>query len=358
MCGTMPSDVARVDHVEVRAGGQRPGFLAAAIRPVRLQVGARLPGQLLPPGPGRKARQAAHGDQRVVSRDSGRKPCLAGYCHRRDRPPVGREMELIDPAEELEPDAAPEQRLIQRGEHHLSHAGPHLPEDGTAVLEEQLRGQEEAKPGGEPRTFGIAALVGEHQVVHPAHERGAERFRRGAVAGQPLAEIQVVDCREAVRVGEQAVPDRAPRAGQHQPGRLPQPPGGLVTADPVGPLPVQPVQVLDDDGRQRFHRTGGGPEQLGRCHRGDQARGLGLPRHLGELGHGSKGIARRAAAPRLPGRGAEEDTLRYRPLPVPVQRGGQVDHQLDGPDDEPGDGERRCPAVRLGGIAGERGHPG
>ena len=204
----------------------------------------------------------------------------------------------------------------------------------------------------------IAALVGEHQVVHPAHERGAERLRRSAVAGQPLAEIQVVDGREAVRVGEQAVPGRAARAGQHQPGRLPQPPGGLVTADAFGPLPVQPVQVLDDDGRQRSQRTGGGPEQFGRRHRRDQPGRLGLPRRRGELGHRSKRIARRAAAPRSPGRGAEEDTLRHRPLPVPVQRGGQIDQQLDRPDDEPGDGERRCPAVRLGGIAGERGHPG
>ena len=41
--------------------------------------------------------------------------------------------------------------------------------------------------------------------------------------------------------------------------------------------------------------------------------------YLGELGHRAKGIAGRPSAPRSPGRGAEEDTLRHRRLPVSTQ---------------------------------------
>ena len=167
----------------------------------------------------------------------------------------------------------------------------------------------------------------------------------------------MVDGREAVRVGEQAIAGRAPGAGQHQPGHLPQPPGDLVTADAVGPLPVQPVQMLDEDGRQRFDGTGGCPEQVHRRHRGDQGCGLGLPRHLAELGEGTKRIAGWTAVPRPPGRGAEEDTLRHRRLPVPAQRRGQIDQQLHRSDDEPGDGKRGALVGWLVGIAGERSHP-
>src|SRR5262249_32779525 len=160
------------DHAfEVRACGQPPGSLAVAIRPVRLEVSAGFCGKLFPPGPSRKARQAANVDQRVIGRGTGRELCLAGYRHRLDRPPVCREMKMVDPAEELEPNAAPARGLVQRSEHHPAHTGAHLPEDGPAVLEEQLRGQEEAEPGGEPGTFRVAALVREYQVVHPAHER-------------------------------------------------------------------------------------------------------------------------------------------------------------------------------------------
>ena len=49
--------------------------------------------------------------------------------------------------------------------------GVHLPEDRAAVLEEQLRRQEQAETGGERRTLGVALLVGEHEVVHRVDER-------------------------------------------------------------------------------------------------------------------------------------------------------------------------------------------
>src|SRR4029077_1186321 len=50
------------------------------------------------------------------------------------------EMQSINPMKELEADAAPSQRLVQRRDHDVTHPGGHFPEEGSFVLEKRYAG--------------------------------------------------------------------------------------------------------------------------------------------------------------------------------------------------------------------------
>ena len=64
------------------------------------------------------------------------------------------------------------------------------------------------EPGREPGPGAVAVLVGERQVVHAPHDRRVERVRRGAVPGQPVPVVEVVDALEA------RAPDSSPSAAR------------------------------------------------------------------------------------------------------------------------------------------------
>ena len=76
----------------------------------------------------------------------------------------------VESVEEGEPDAAVPQRLVEGGEHDVTHSRLHPPEDRALVVEEELAGQEQPQPGTEPR---------------PARDRRRRRRRRGRTCRAP-----------------------------------------------------------------------------------------------------------------------------------------------------------------------------
>ena len=69
-----------------------------------------------------------------------------------DASPVGADVQPVDAVQVLDAHPSPTKGLVQRSEHHVAHAGRHLPEDGPPVVEERPTGQVHPEPGAEPRT--------------------------------------------------------------------------------------------------------------------------------------------------------------------------------------------------------------
>ena len=76
--------------------------------------------------------------------------------------------------------------LVERREHDVAHAGAHLPEERAAVREEHPQRPANPLPRRDGRAARVAALVGQGEVVEPAHDRGVHRALGGAVQQEPL----------------------------------------------------------------------------------------------------------------------------------------------------------------------------
>src|SRR3954470_19111004 len=113
---------------------------------------------------------------------------------------------------ELETDAAPPQRLVQRGDHNVTHAGGHLPEEGALVLEKRYAGEQYSESSGERRPTAVTVLVTEHHVVHAANQWEVKHIGMGAVAQNPCAVLLIIDCSEPPRICDQTV-DYQPARG-------------------------------------------------------------------------------------------------------------------------------------------------
>ena len=79
--------------------------------------------------------KAADSGQRLVFVHPVGKPGLTPHRDRVDCLTAVVEMQCVDAVEELELDAASAQRLVQRRDDDVAHAGRHLPEEGALVLE-------------------------------------------------------------------------------------------------------------------------------------------------------------------------------------------------------------------------------
>ena len=95
--------------------------------------------------------------------------------------------------EEAKAHPAATKRLIQGREDDIAHTGPHLPEQRPLVIEEHAQGEMEREPGRKSRPLRVAILVREREVVEAADERRVDGGVRGTMAGEPLAQVEVVD---------------------------------------------------------------------------------------------------------------------------------------------------------------------
>ena len=171
----------------------------------------------------RPRRQTLHIDQRVVRGDTGGKVGLARDADRVDRIAGRVRHQLVHLVEEGELDAAPLQHLVERREDGVAHAGLHLPHDGAVVVEGHAHHAAQHRARLDVRLGEVAAFVGEHEVVEAAHGRGVDRQAGvGAVAGEPGAEVLVVDGVEALR--EHAVLVHADERGEREIGADVEPP--------------------------------------------------------------------------------------------------------------------------------------
>ena len=101
-------------------------------------------------------RQALDPDQRVVLVDTVGEADLTADGDRLDGLMLRVEMQRIDPVEELEPDPAAAQHLIDRGDDDVAHPGGHLPEERTLVLEKRYAGEQYGQARGERGALEVA----------------------------------------------------------------------------------------------------------------------------------------------------------------------------------------------------------
>ena len=141
---------------------------------------------------------------------------LSAHRYRGDRLARGIQVQRVETVEELEFHTAPSECLIQRCDHDIAHPGRHFPENCSSITEKHLADQECHHAGtnrGPPR---VAIAVTEHQVIHSAHHGRIEDIRMCAVPNDPVAEVLVVDRREAMGIGDQLVGDDAAYSGDDQ----------------------------------------------------------------------------------------------------------------------------------------------
>ena len=93
-------------------------------------------------------RQTLDPDQRVVLADTVGETDLTADGDRLDGLMLRVEMQRVDPGEELEPDPAAAQHLIDRGDDDIAHPRGHLPEERTLVLEKCDAGEHYGQPRG------------------------------------------------------------------------------------------------------------------------------------------------------------------------------------------------------------------
>ncbi len=277
------------DQIETLPHRQRAGRDPRSVPPgLELHTGALEPlavGELGVVGPGRPARQPAHVDQRLVlsaaldlrldveleGLDVGP---LAG-----SQPLDRRQADVLEAVEELEADAASAQDLVEGREDDVPHACPHLPEQRPPVGVEHSHRTPQPDPRGHRRPAGVAVLVGEPEVVEPAHEGRVDRLLGGAVEHQPVAHLVVVEGVEAARVSGQPAADRAAQPGQHQVQHHPQAAGLVVAADQSR---QQAARAVGDEVDQPHHQLAGKQRQP--LHQGTQETGrLEHRRHRRQL---------------------------------------------------------------------------
>ena len=249
--------------------------------------------------------------------------------------------------EELEAHAPPAQRLVQRREHDVAHAGRHLPEDRAAVLEEHLRREEDRDSGAHAAARSRRTGLGEHEVVQPPDEREAGDLGRGAMTRDPVEEVLVVEITEAAPSGEQAVGEHPAHDGGHHRDEMPRAPQ---------------VGVLVGDASQRV--PGRGHRPVERRHRRRDARAV--ERAADERGGLEDRRQRRHASARDEGararghlgRPAQHQATRRHLLVG--KRLQEVDDQLQGTTQDPGERELAPGGIRLAGeqvVGGELPEP-
>ena len=165
------------------------------------------------------------------------------------------------------------QRLVQRGEDDVTHAGGHLPEDRALVVEQGLAPEEHGGSGTERRWRGIAPDKTEHHVVDGADDRVVDELRRTAVPTEPVQVLLVVDGPESAGVGQQSVTDDPPDRRDGQGHAVPGPPQGVVLSSrrhrrerPNPPCGPADRTASAPDGRHPHRHAGGegpGPRAVG-----------------------------------------------------------------------------------------------
>jgi hypothetical protein len=137
---------------------------------------------------------------------------------------TGRGNELFHGVEELDLDAALGQDLVQRSDHSVAHSGLHAPQDRLVVMEEAADGALDGASGGHVGREGVAVDEREGAVVDAAQERrvalGVLGVYFGTVAGEPRAQLQVVDAVEPL--GQNPVLEDAGQCGHGQVDRAGQ----------------------------------------------------------------------------------------------------------------------------------------
>ena len=173
--------------------------------------------------------------------------------------------------EEHEVDTPPREGLVERREDDVAHARAHLPEQRALVVEEEAACQLQAGTRFEGGPRVVAVAVAEHQVVHAAHETGVDRLGLGAVANQPLPEIEVVDRAEAAGGVEQAVGVDAEDGRRDEVDDLPETPRSRVGPQASAELVPGLTDRLDHRPDHRQARSRTDPRQrIARLRGGDQ----------------------------------------------------------------------------------------
>ena len=170
----------------------------------------------------------------------------------------------LDPAQamkELETHPASLQHLIQRREHHITHAAAHTPEQRTAIGKEHAERATQRDTRGQPRFLHIPILVGECQIIDAAHEPAVQRTGTGAVECQPLPPVVLVEGIKSAWIEQQIFPHHAAHGRQDDIDHMPDAAQLLIVSDHPIHLALRDArEPLDDP--QRHVLTGRKHHQL------------------------------------------------------------------------------------------------
>ena len=144
---------------------------------------------------------------------------------------VGGQLEALDAVEEPELDPARGEHPVEWGEDRVAHPRLHLVDDRPLVVARAHEGVEDrARP--ERRR-------GEDRVVEALHDGRMAGLVRGAVVGEPGAEILPVDAEPVLSWHDHAVDDEPARDGE---GKIDDDPEA---AQPVGKRGLRPSPALE-----------------------------------------------------------------------------------------------------------------